>query len=219
MFETVKNLIYPLRCPICDRPGCRACLDQLNRLDNRRCPLCGGLNCRCRGAFCDGYFVPFLYEGELRSSILRMKYSNRPSYAAGFAALLSELFAEREHPPFTRIAHVPFHWTDKLGRDYNASLLVAKQLSQRTGIPHDKRVLRKTRRTAKQHDLTAAERRNNLSDCFAASNVKGEHILLVDDVLTTGSTVNECARALKQAGAASVWSISVAVSYLAKDGK
>lgn len=219
MFERVKNLIYPLRCPLCDRPGCRACLNRLNRLDNRRCPLCGGLDCRCLGAFCDGYFVPFLYEGELRSAILRMKYSNRPSYAAGFALLLADLLDEREHPAFTRIVHVPFHWTEQLGRDYNASLLLAKQLSQRTGIPHGKRILRKTRRTAKQHDLTAAERRNNLSGCFAASSVKGEHILLVDDVLTTGSTVNECARALKQAGAASVWSISVAVSYLVKGGQ
>lgn len=215
MFEALKDLFFPARCPFCDRAGCTGCIQREKLLNNRVCPLCGSAGCHCRGSFCDGYFVLFAYDKEVQSSILRMKYGGRPSYSIGYARALAGLLGEREHPVFDLIAHVPFCAEEKRSRDYNASKLLAQNLARASGIRHAPRALRKLRRTEKQHLLSAQQRRENLRGCFSASpKVAGKIVLLCDDVITTGATVNECARALKQAGAKEVYAASVAASVL-----
>jgi ComF family protein len=101
---------------------------------------------------------------------------------------------------------MPLHWWKRLQRGFNQSELLARDLSRRTGVPVLQAV-RRRRKTAAQAGLTHAQRRKNVHGAFAVprpDRVKGLSLLLVDDVLTTGSTVNACAKALKQAGAGRV---------------
>jgi len=97
-------------------------------------------------------------------------------------------------------------------RGYNQALLLARELARQLGGECDQKILRKTRKTAAQHELPAQVRRSNLSGVFAASSaVQGQKILLVDDVMTTGATVDACSRALVAAGA-----VEVRVAVLAR---
>ncbi len=109
------------------------------------------------------------------------------------------------------IVPMPIHWTRRLSRGFNQSELLARELSRHTGLPV-LTALQRTRRTRKQSDLTGAQRRRNVKGSFSASrnHVQGRRVLLVDDVLTTGSTVNEAAAELKRKGALRVAVLTVA---------
>ncbi len=108
---------------------------------------------------------------------------------------------------------VPLHPTREAERGFNQSMLLARRVSRRWGIPVRPRALRRQRFTRPQTDLDADERRRNVRGAFALSRraaVDGRHVLLIDDVFTTGATVSECARVLLDAGAATVGVLTVA---------
>src|SRR5205823_5857562 len=103
---------------------------------------------------------------------------------------------------------VPLHWFHRLRRGYNQSEALARELAAALGVPCRPRWLRRARLTRKQHhSLSREERRANVHDAFRARHadaVRGRHVLLVDDVMTTGSTAHEAARPLRAAGAAQI---------------
>ena len=102
---------------------------------------------------------------------------------------------------------VPLHPLRQFKRVYNQAELLACDVGKAMGIPVRSKMLRRTRRTRSQPGLTAAERQKNLSGAFTARSGKARHVAIVDDVMTTGATVSECARALKKAGVSfvTVW--------------
>ena len=103
---------------------------------------------------------------------------------------------------------VPLHWWRRWSRGFNQSELLAQAVARRLEIPCRPRWLRRIRHTPYQVGQTAAGRRDNVKNAFAARSrpeLKGQAVLLIDDVLTTGSTASEAAKALKKAGAAKVW--------------
>jgi ComF family protein len=111
------------------------------------------------------------------------------------------------------IIPVPLFWWKKLRRGYNQTLLLAQIISEETGIPM-KDMLKRVKNTKTQTRLTESEREKNVLNAFTlqTNNIEGLNVLLIDDVLTTGATLNECARMLKHAGAAEVYSCVAAIT-------
>ena len=170
-----------------------------------RCPLCRtGL----RG-FDAAYSYGF-YEGALRDLIHLFKYKRIRTLARPLADLLNAAIPRDER--FDAITAVPMHWLREWQRGFNQSQLLAEAISSRTGIPAI-RALRRTRATPPQAGLSGTGRRRNLKAAFACRRPKtlaGKRILLIDDVMTTGSTAAACAIELKRCGVERVALLTVA---------
>ncbi|HSW49837.1 MAG TPA: ComF family protein, partial [Bryobacteraceae bacterium] len=161
-----------------------------------RCALCR-LNMR---GF-DAAYSFGAYQGALRDLIHLLKYGRIRTLGRPLGNLLAAAFPRDER--FDAIVPMPLHWRRHWRRGFNQSALLAGELSRRFGLPVIKAVGR-SRATAPQAGLTNAKRRANVAGAFAPSHrnsVAGLRVLLVDDVMTTGSTASACSRALKSAGA------------------
>ena len=232
--QGLLQLLYPGRCLLCgqdlppDRPHfCDPCRSALLTDPFLSCPRCAGKvgpyaitdgGCvACRGESFGFEEVLRLgpYEGVLREAILRLKRHT----GEGLAELLGELWAERDAPRFQAlraevIVPVPLHWRRRWQRGYNQSQAVAWGLSHRLGLPCQPAWLRRVRHTPSQTRQTPTGRKENVRGAFATgrgARLGGRRVLLVDDVMTTGATASEAARALRTAGAA-----RVAVAVLAR---
>ena len=129
--------------------------------------------------------------------------------AVPYMAQLLAAYLERNPYPADIYCPIPLHRRRERSRGFNQSELLARELSQLTGVPVDTAVLRRTRNTPPQVSIETPEgRRRNITDAFECqANMQGLRIILIDDVATTGSTMSACANALKDAGAASVWGL------------
>ncbi len=184
------------------------------------CPLCkkeksSSLGCCARCA--KGLFKPIHlhdslalgnYEASLERAIRQLKYYNVTSLAKLFAqALASEVSQAGWQVDI--VSSVPLHWQRYLQRGYNQSNLIAKPLAEQLGVEF-KRLLRRTKATKQQAKLSKEARLKNMHNVFQAKALQGEHVLLIDDVITTGTTINECKQVLLKAGASDVKFASVA---------
>ncbi|BCS55147.1 amidophosphoribosyltransferase [Geobacter sp. SVR] len=155
-----------------------------------------------------------LYEGGGRELIHAFKYHYRTHLRRPLALLAVEQLSEfvaLQTPDL--IVPVPLHVRRLRSRGFNQAVLLAEPLAREWGLPLKRRLMRRVRWTRPQIELDAGERRANVRGAFAVDNpsqVTGKRILLVDDVFTTGSTVDECARVLKKAGACHVTVITMA---------
>lgn len=158
--------------------------------------------------FFDELRAPYLYEGPVMDAIHLFKYGGRTGIAEPFGTLMSEYLNKWQNDlPDLLIIPVPLHRKRLRERKFNQSLLIARQVSEKSDNGLDFLTLRRTRETKPQTGLKRNERQKNVRRAFALKdpmNVKGRTILLVDDVATTGSTLNECARVLKKAGVKTV---------------
>ena len=223
------QLIFPLRCPVCDdivtpygRRICIECVKKIKYVASPRCLKCGKqleeaeqeycLDCSKRRHF----FVQgrSLYEYDsVASSIYRFKYGNRQEYASFYGEEVARNLGEFIHriQPDGLIP-VPLHVIRRRKRGYNQAQLLANAISRCTGVPvYDKIVMRK-RNTLPQKQLNPRERQNNLKKAFIirGNDVKLKTILIIDDIFTTGSTIDEMARVLLTAGAEKVYFITLA---------
>lgn len=170
------------------------------------CGLCRAGETEFHAAYSFGH-----YENELRRLIQLMKYDGVRTLAPRLGRWLAEALPRSER--FDAIVPVPLHWLRFLQRGFNQSVLLGRELSRRTGIPLRTGVLRRVKATPKQTLLDDKGRRMNVRRAFRAVNpaaVRDRRILLLDDVLTTGATLNACARVLKEAGAAHVSTLTLA---------
>jgi ComF family protein len=176
----------------------------------------GCLKCRKISFAFDGALRLGPYEGLLREIVLRLKHPQGEGLAEVVGLLWAEHASERlRQVGADLIIPVPLHWTRRWKRGYNQSEALAHALAQRLGLSCRPRWLRRVRRTARQWERPPSGRRENVRNAFMAcpgAELKGRSVLLVDDVLTTGSTASEAARALKAAGAE-----RVVVAVLAHD--
>lgn len=219
------DMLLPPQCLSCRaivaEPGtlCGACFAKIRFLSAPCCAVCGmpfafdpgGADALCascirdRPAY-DRARAVFRYDDASRGLILAFKHGDRidaaPAYARWLLRAGGELVAAADC-----IAPVPLHWTRLFRRRYNQSALLANALARLAGRPAVPDLLRRRRRTPSQGGLGRAERIRNVRGAFAArarAEVADKRILLVDDVLTTGATVEACASVLLKAGASAV---------------
>lgn len=219
------DLIFPPRCAGCGASGslwCCTCQASVHMIGDPVCSHCGRpltspslddpcAPCRQSPPQIDGIRSAVAFEGPLRQAIHRLKYGGTASLAAPLGMFLSARWQARPLPA-DMIVPVPLHISRVRERGYNQSKLLAEQLSRATGLPFAEAALERVRATAPQITLSAAERKLNVRDAFQASAdaVRGRQVLLVDDVCTTGATLESCSIALRRAGAASVWALTLA---------
>ncbi len=183
--------------------SCRTPFQNAFPLDDAgRCALCrSGL----RGF--DAAYAFGAYEGALRQLIHLYKYGKMRTLARPLSALLTRAMPLDER--FDGIVPVPLYWRRRLQRGFNQAELLALGVGRSTGVPVI-RALRRVQSTPTQAGLSNSARRQNVSAAFRARDVSGQRLLLIDDVMTTGSTATSCAIALKKAGAKRVALLTVA---------
>lgn len=154
------------------------------------------------------------YEGAVGTALRDLKYNNAVWVAQELAELLLACVrAEYSDEEFDFVSAVPLHPSRQRARGFNQSGLLAASLARKMNLPYKEKAARRVRPTSTQTGLTAPQRAANVSGAFRSgifSSLKGKRILLVDDVMTTGATVNACADALKKAGAKSIHVVTVA---------
>lgn len=233
------NLLLPPCCALCNQllpPGpatvfCPTCQRRIPPLEPPFCSRCalpfataGGANHLC--ADCLRETVPRFqrtlaagrYAGQLRTAVQRFKYAGEVDLDRPLGTLLALRLAEQCPPDggWDLLVPVPLHRRRLQARTYNQSLLLARVLGRALQLPVAAGLLQRTRPTPPQQGLPAEVRRRNLRGAFALapSQSAGGRILLVDDVMTTGSTVRECARVLQEGGAR-----QIEVAVLARAGR
>jgi ComF family protein len=194
-----KPLTAEYACGRCQTPF-------LNRFPLDEDGLCSA--CRLGTQTYDACYSFGSFEDELRDLVHLLKYGRVQTLARPLGKLLSAVLPRDQ--VYDALVPLPLHWRKRWERGFNQSELLARELSRRTGIPVRK-LVRRSKSTAAQAGLTSAKRRANMSMAFRATRpLAGLRLVLIDDVLTTGSTAASCARALKRAGAVHVTVLTVA---------
>lgn len=209
--EALASLVFPPRCPVCrskvGRHGawCPACLAKF--LAPRRIDPVGR-----RLKWIDGCYVLCDYEAGLKRLIRDMKFRKVSRYRSQFKWLLEECLAEQKLPAAAWVVPVPLSPRREQERGFNQNELIFREWTEASGrIWLDG--LERVKETLPQWELEQAARRPNIRGAFRVSRqdlVKGKTILLVDDIFTTGLTMDECAGELKKAGAKQVYCLALA---------
>ncbi len=219
--QGLLDLLYPPRCAGCGRMGellCAACQARIKSPPAPACSRCGrpGMDdiacptCLATPSHLDRIAAAAIFAPPLREAIHHLKYENGRVLAGPLAALLVAAWP-RVGSPADLIVPVPLHRSRQRERGYNQSALLAHALGQAVGLPVDEKALVRSRATRQQVGLGRAERAQNVAGAFAClGNRTGQRIVLIDDVCTTGSTLEACAEALRNAGAISVWAFALA---------
>lgn len=232
--DRLIKIVFPERepCPLCGLPGerpgiCRDCFEDLCAFKkSSTCPKCGrfplagattvyGLCAECRKELplFDLARAVGPYEGKLKESIYQFKYFGHRSLAAPLAGLMVELFlAEKRWQQVDALVPVPLGPEKLVTRRFNQAELLACEMAKILRLPVAG-LLERRFDTVTQSKLTKHERRQNLRHAFALKNppqAAGKRLVLVDDILTTGSTADECTAVLKNAGAAEVFLLTLA---------
>lgn len=217
----LADALYPPRCALCAAPGqpgldlCPACEAGLprNTASCTRCALplpgappgtlCG--RCQRRPPRFHGSCAPLLYQAPVDGLVLGLKFGRQLPQARLLGELLARQLARQAGPLPGRVLPVPLHPHRLRERGFNQALEIARVPARRFGLVLDAHSLVRVRDTATQSALPARQRHANVRHAFAVTRpVAGLHLALVDDVMTTGQTVNAAAHALRQAGAARV---------------
>ena len=157
----------------------------------------------------------FLYEGKIKEAIHKIKYQNKREYLETFGDLLAQYAHDRVQiwQPEVLIP-IPMHPRKQKERGYNQAAILAENLGEHWNLPVDTDILKKVKDTGAQKELDRAMRRKNLADAFLAENENGyKRVLLVDDVYTTGSTVDAAAQALKKVGISDIFFAAICIGH------
>ncbi len=239
-FNWVLDLIYPRRCPVCDGPvralelrngrirrgGLihRQCLKKIEYVKGPVCQKCGkplGRNgteeycedCRRTRHFFDRGFSVFVYRS-ISGSIYRFKYLGRKEYADFYGlATWKRLGKKLKGLGIEAIVPVPMYREKERRRGYNQAEVYARAVSGFLGIPVEPGLVQRVRNTAPMKELDAVRRRNNLKKAFIMpqNDVKFKCVLIIDDIYTTGSTIDEIAHEFRVAGVEKIYFLTLAI--------
>lgn len=223
--QTLFDLLFPPNCTHCKAANswlCPTCLANIPFITSAVCDHCGTpvnsdtsacLHCRNHSLqFIDGIRAAAYFEDNpIRSAIHDLKYNNHRVIATILAEILVDTY-RRYDLRADVIVPVPLHGSRIKERGYNQSELLANELGDMLGLPINNTTLQRIRKTKSQMRLGVEERHKNVADAFRCidKQLANQKVLLIDDVYTTGSTLNACAAALKQADVASVWGLTLA---------
>jgi competence protein ComFC len=222
LVEGALDLLFPRRCLGCGREGaylCAACTGNLPRILPPFCsrcglPVTGGSECSCQDDLgsLDGLRSPFRFEGTIRLAVHALKYQNLRALSGTLAGFLHSYLSTNPLPA-DQLLPVPLHLKKLRQRGYNQSQLIAARLGDSLRLPVNTSTLVRVKRTSSQATSQSVEqRRQNVQDAFACADGKtrGQRVVIIDDVATSGATLAACAAALKEAGAISVWGLTLA---------
>lgn len=222
------GILYPQTCCFCGKVSresiCHACKKQVEYISEPRCKKCGKpiqqeakeFCCDCEGK--DTYYDQgrnlWLHKGMVKKSIYEFKYKNRRIYGIGYAEEMYRLYKEKIRDwNVTCIIPIPLHRNRKRQRGYNQAEIIAKHLGKLMGIKVDTKAVERIQNTKPQKELGPKERRRSLQQAFRIK--KGwkceRSVLLIDDIYTTGSTIDCVAKVLKGYGVSKVWFLTISI--------
>lgn len=228
--EQLIGLIFPRRCPICDEivPDgeliCPDCRKKVKLISEPTCKRCGKPVEKEQTEFCfdcakkHHYFTQgkavFLYQKEMKESMYRFKYSNKREYAAFYAEEAVMRYGDwiRRHR-VDAIVPIPMYRGKQRMRGYNQAEVFAKEIGKRMNLPVLTNLVSRIRNTVPQKQLNDVERKNNLKKAFKIDEniVKYKIILLIDDIYTTGSTMDAVSRELRDVGIEQIYFLCVSI--------
>ena len=210
----ILELVYPPVCGFCGKI-CREYLCKKCEIKIKKYEI--NLMQKNKNKYFDELFCIFKYEKIIRETLIEYKFQNKPYLYKTFSKIILN---NKKVCGFLKkydiIIPVPISKKRKLTRGYNQSYLIAKEIAKMLNIKLENNILIKTKDIKAQSGLTKKERAINIKNAFMVKNIdklKNKNILLFDDIYTTGSTVNECARILKEAGANRVGILTIAKDY------
>ncbi|MBQ9901048.1 MAG: ComF family protein [Clostridia bacterium] len=230
--EKVAEAAYPRRCPLCgalinsNERICSRCSKDVEFIRRPICRICGRplYTCACRRG--ENAFVrnvsPLVYTKAAKKGIHRMKFNDSPYSCTYFGKLMANSVRTEYFDcgvRFDCVVYVPMHRDDFRSRGYNQAMLLARTVADEIEVPLLSKALVKNFRNRPQHTLSFMERKRNVQGAFSVPRpelVKGKTLLLCDDVTTSGTTLNECAVTLLDAGAKAVYCVTAAVAVMSE---
>lgn len=228
--EILTDIIFPPRCPLCDQvipPGigvCPDCRKEVLCITEPVCKKCGKPLENMRQEYCtdcarkhhwyDQGKAVFVYQGKIKQSMYRFKYSNKREYAAFYADEAVKHYVRWvQEKGIEAILPVPMYYWKEKDRGYNQAAMFADTLAKRLKLPLERRMVKRNRNTTPQKELNDVERKKNLSGAFELipQEIPYKRILLVDDIYTTGSTIDAIAEVLKKSGVEAVFFLSISI--------
>ena len=226
----ILNWLYPKRCPVCHQilrgkgKVCPPCKSKLYYIREPKCKKCGKEIEKNEEEYCkdcqrfshsfDKGAAVFAYDERMRRSISMFKYHNRREYAAFYASEMYEQcksFLELCKPDV--LIPVPIHKQKRRKRGFNQAELVAKELGKLLHVPIDCKCLIRTEKTTPQKELTRRQRKENLKKAFQAADqeITYERILIIDDIYTTGATIDAVCDILREKNAKNLFFLTICV--------
>lgn len=222
LWAVLQDLLFPPRCANCGQLGsllCDECRRKIDFVLPPLCPLCGypsddSLPCqRCQHSppAIDGIRSVAFFEGPIRKAMHALKYRGVRGVATPLGGLMGAFW--RRYPlPADLVVPVPLHPDRQRARGYNQAAVLAEALAKEIDLPVCDDCLARVRNTISQVELDAEERKVNVANAFQmrkSEPLAGGRVLLIDDVCTTGATLEACSAALYEAGARSVWGFTL----------
>lgn len=229
--EVLLDLLYPKRCPLCDRilefeelQVCEACIRKQVRIRPPYCMKCGKTIEDEMEEYCNDCnaipktfirgFPAFAYTGAIKDALYAFKYKNQRSYSEFFAdCILHQYREDFDNLQPDGIVPVPVHRDKLKSRGYNQAEVLAKALSKHLQVPVYSSYILRVVNTNPQKELNDKTRMKNLKNAFkiGENKIKLKKVLLVDDIYTSGATIEACTRVLSDAGVENVYYTSVAI--------
>lgn len=231
--KSLLDIVYPKRCPMCmevipiheEEAICSACVDDLPYISEPRCEKCSKpvfdqdvalcFDCSKSEHYYRKGWALWLYEGKVRQALYRLKNNNNKNNGRIFAKEVVTLYyRDIIHASIDRIIPVPLHPKKYKKRGYNQAQIIADAVSEAMDIPCEEGCLIRTMNTQPQKHLSDLGRIENMQKAFQVIEptcIDNKRILLCDDIYTTGSTINGCAKALLRHGACEVYFITLAI--------
>lgn len=229
--EVLREWTFPKRCPVCGRiptPAgyriCADCIPKLSFVQEPFCFKCGKTVYDEREEYCRDcrnlkksfeYGFCLLNYDDLAAEIMSdIKYKNKREYLEAFADLLAFRYEKKiEKMCADALVPVPIHRSRMRSRGFNQSELLARHLGKKMHIKVESDVLQRRKRTRAQKELDSKERLKNLSEAFICESLPKDlnNLIIIDDIYTTGSTIEACTAALKTAGAKNVYYLAVCI--------
>ncbi len=235
--EAIVDILFPRRCPLCqevvvpkDRKACYTCVSKLTPIEEPSCKKCSKAIVEQEQEYCydcvrqkhhyERGFAIYVYEGKIKKSLLDFKFQGKQEYADFYIEQLIRHTGDKLHKlSLDLILPVPLHPRKQRVRGFNQAELLAQGIADFLKIPVYTKILCRTKYTRPQKSLDDKERLHNLEKAFEVDlesipypdGLMGKKILLVDDIYTTGSTIEACTRTLLRVGCAKVFFITVCI--------